>query len=318
MEPSWQPDPTGRHHYRWWDGVHWSDQVSDHGDVATDPFVAAVPPPPPPPPPPPEPVLPVPPAAAGAPYAPAAAYPTAPTAPGGSFAPPASVPGPVGPVPSEDASKRGKLVVAAIAAAVVIVGALLVFGRGGGSPSQFGVTEAKLAENGSFVTKKVRLKAGEVVRIRLEPARRLDVAATVLVDEKAARAAADLVASDLPDIFSEDDPDKVYDDAFTDAASVITDGDAEGKFDGQLLYESIDHGSKGDTEADFLVAFADATYTIVVTSSASESHGDVRIVLEKYDKVFDPKHDDLTAFLDGRFFSDSDFFSDSGPFTPDS
>lgn len=34
---SWQPDPTGRHQYRWWNGTEWSDQVSDDGNVSSDP-----------------------------------------------------------------------------------------------------------------------------------------------------------------------------------------------------------------------------------------------------------------------------------------
>lgn len=34
---SWQPDPYGRHQYRWWDGSEWTDQVSDDGNVTSDP-----------------------------------------------------------------------------------------------------------------------------------------------------------------------------------------------------------------------------------------------------------------------------------------
>ena len=55
---SWEPDPTGRHQYRWWDGEVWTDQVADDGVQAVDaisdseanlPFGAlpSVPPPPP-------------------------------------------------------------------------------------------------------------------------------------------------------------------------------------------------------------------------------------------------------------------------------
>lgn len=33
----WQPDPHGRHEYRYWDGTAWTDQVSDGGVVSTDP-----------------------------------------------------------------------------------------------------------------------------------------------------------------------------------------------------------------------------------------------------------------------------------------
>lgn len=34
----WHPDPAGRHEYRYWDGVAWTDQVSDAGVVAADPL----------------------------------------------------------------------------------------------------------------------------------------------------------------------------------------------------------------------------------------------------------------------------------------
>jgi hypothetical protein len=35
---AWHPDPTGRHQVRLWDGVQWSDQVSDDGVVSADPI----------------------------------------------------------------------------------------------------------------------------------------------------------------------------------------------------------------------------------------------------------------------------------------
>ncbi|MCQ3811291.1 MAG: RDD family protein [Acidimicrobiia bacterium] len=54
---SWEPDPTGRHQYRWWDGEQWTDQVADDGVQAVDPVSTAeaglpleAPPPVPPPP----------------------------------------------------------------------------------------------------------------------------------------------------------------------------------------------------------------------------------------------------------------------------
>lgn len=34
--PAWHPDPSGRFHYRWWDGNQWTSQVSTDGRVATD------------------------------------------------------------------------------------------------------------------------------------------------------------------------------------------------------------------------------------------------------------------------------------------
>lgn len=35
--PGWQPDPTTRHEYRYWDGSQWTDDVSDGGVTAVDP-----------------------------------------------------------------------------------------------------------------------------------------------------------------------------------------------------------------------------------------------------------------------------------------
>ena len=29
--PGWQPDPTGRHDHRYWDGSRWTDDVADAG-----------------------------------------------------------------------------------------------------------------------------------------------------------------------------------------------------------------------------------------------------------------------------------------------
>jgi uncharacterized RDD family membrane protein YckC len=38
--PRWAPDPLGRHQYRYWDGMQWTEHVSDDGLVATDPPAA--------------------------------------------------------------------------------------------------------------------------------------------------------------------------------------------------------------------------------------------------------------------------------------
>jgi hypothetical protein len=36
IPPQWCPDPSGRHELRYWDGVGWSEQVSDRGTPSTD------------------------------------------------------------------------------------------------------------------------------------------------------------------------------------------------------------------------------------------------------------------------------------------
>lgn len=37
-EASWQPDPSGRHDHRYWDGGRWTEHVADAGVVASDPL----------------------------------------------------------------------------------------------------------------------------------------------------------------------------------------------------------------------------------------------------------------------------------------
>lgn len=36
--PGWQPDPTGRHEHRFWDGTRWTDDVADRGVASVDPL----------------------------------------------------------------------------------------------------------------------------------------------------------------------------------------------------------------------------------------------------------------------------------------
>lgn len=36
VPPSWAPDPSGRHQYRWWDGTAWTASVHSAGVTSTD------------------------------------------------------------------------------------------------------------------------------------------------------------------------------------------------------------------------------------------------------------------------------------------
>lgn len=45
---AWQPDPTGNHEYRWWDGQRWTEHVADAGQASVDPLPADAPAPAPP------------------------------------------------------------------------------------------------------------------------------------------------------------------------------------------------------------------------------------------------------------------------------
>jgi hypothetical protein len=40
---SWYPDPVGRHQFRYWDGVQWTDWVADDGVQSSDPLVPPAP-----------------------------------------------------------------------------------------------------------------------------------------------------------------------------------------------------------------------------------------------------------------------------------
>ena len=35
---AWAPDPAGRHQWRWWNGVIWTDHVADDGEQSEDPL----------------------------------------------------------------------------------------------------------------------------------------------------------------------------------------------------------------------------------------------------------------------------------------
>ena len=36
--PQWAPDPSGRNHWRWWNGLRWTDHVANDGVSRTDPL----------------------------------------------------------------------------------------------------------------------------------------------------------------------------------------------------------------------------------------------------------------------------------------
>jgi hypothetical protein len=44
LPAGWQPDPTGRHSHRYWDGGRWTDHVADAGAYSIDPYVEPEPP----------------------------------------------------------------------------------------------------------------------------------------------------------------------------------------------------------------------------------------------------------------------------------
>jgi hypothetical protein len=43
-DASWLPDPTGAHELRYWNGMTWTDHVSDQGTANVDPLSTELPP----------------------------------------------------------------------------------------------------------------------------------------------------------------------------------------------------------------------------------------------------------------------------------
>jgi hypothetical protein len=131
MEAGWQPDPTGRHEYRYHDGSSWTDNVSDGGTASTDPMPAA------------EPAEPEP-------------------------APPA--PGPA-PFARPQATKKSKVpIIAAVAAVLVIIVAFLALRGGGGDNDATTSGEVAIhVESGKVAVRHVKVPQDSVLLVKVIP-----------------------------------------------------------------------------------------------------------------------------------------------------
>jgi len=317
-EPSWHPDPTGRNHYRWWDGANWTDSVSNNGQTSVDPIQAVAPP-----------AAQAPVAQATVAQAPVAQQPVVPPVPTqpAAFQPSAPLPplpGAGGAPAGGDAAppkKRNLLKWIIPVVAVVAVGAVLFFVFGGSdddsSGAKFGVTEVELDKGTSVATLTFNLKEGDVIRVRIEPLDSdLDTRAAIVATTQVAKA----FAASAEQAFETDGLTDV-ESFFTDTSDVFSDSDL-GDLSRSVAVQSIDVGSAGEADADFFVAFADGAYSIVVGSFDSTTGGKVRIIVEKLDKSVDIGN--LNGFSDfdqftsdeSDFFSDSDFFSSQDTFNP--
>jgi hypothetical protein len=308
-DPSWQPDPTGRNHYRWWDGTQWTDSVSTDGVVSLDPVHAA----------PPQAAVPViqeqTPMAPMAPAAtPAPAVPTA-LMPGSGDVPRFA------PVVAEASKKSSPLKWIIPVAAVAAVGAGLFFFLGGdddGGGGGLGVTEGEITDDEAAVFTAVSLKAGETIRMRAEPERRLDVKMVVFADNDTAEEWAQglLDTGDGEEDFFTD-VDDIIDLLFTDGDELVSDNDLSD----QVALFVVDDQFEGDFEADFFPALADGTYTIAAVAVNQGDEGEVRLIVEKSPDTFDPDDNfsDIDEFLsdDDLFLSDDPFFTDDDPFDPE-
>jgi hypothetical protein len=287
MDASWQPDPTRRHEYRWWDGQQWTEHVSDGGQTSVDPISA-----------PPAPVV---------PPAPAPLHFAAPLPPAG------------GPVTTPKTRGKGLIVGVAIAAALLVAGAVAVVLLAGGDDggSTYGVTEDTLVDDESFVTRSFQLDEGEAIRIRVEPEGDLDTNPGVVVNESTAEAIADVLGEEFEDEFTDaSSTGEMMDELFTDS-DVFSDSDAADEFEDMFVYQTFDYGVEGEPDSDWVLAPVSGTYQLVVT--AYDGDGEFRVIVEKYDDVV-AIDDDLFSDdgpLSEDFFTDDDFYSDSRSYEPD-
>ena len=297
MEASWEPDPTGRHQYRWWDGVGWADTVADRGVTSKDPYDAT----------------------SGRTERPLTTVTVSTTPAIGQPRPELPATQPYIPDRFPIPSGLAKLIaVGLVVLAGLGVGAYLLFFRSSGTPqaSQTGVTLGHLSGPGSFVVRDVHLRAGDAIRYRVEGAHKRDLVTYLLASNETAHAfataymseyATDLGLTDLGQITGQ----------YTDAVDILTDAAVADAVRGDLIIKNSDRCCKGVPDTDTFIATVPGTYRIVVIE-ANGKDSDVRIVVEMYPAPLTAYSDISGASITDGFFTDSAFFKDTETYEIDS
>lgn len=335
--PSWQPDPAHRHEHRWWDGVHWTDHVSDRGVVGLDPLG-----------PPPPAVHPAPP-----PHAPGVALPPP--------APPVSV----APAPPRAGQPQWLWPVVGIAAVAVLVTTLVLVTRdddGTATPSSSPrtertvpdttasdttavpttespvtlppvtappltappvtvspaqVLEGPVSADGEVLVATFDLTAGQAVRVRMEPSAEVDAMVIVAIDSTTADGWGAWGAANLS-VYVGMTPTEVRDALVSPGEEAWTVGAAGDAVRGKWLLLGFDANWTGEYEAGFLPAMVTGRYTIVMGSY--EGAGTARAVLQVWDGLLDPVADAEQVYalepFDDPFFSEPAFYEDAAPYQP--
>jgi len=301
MEASWQPDPTGRHQYRWWDGAGWTESVADDGRTSVDPQWSAAAP-----------------ATVAANPQPFSGPPVAPQ----GFGTP-SGPLPVYAETPEPAKKGGIGKWIAIGAVLLValgVGGFLIFAGGDdGDGGATGTFKFELTDDQRVVTKDIPMKRGEVMRIRVEPPPDMNTTSVLLLSREDATEVASAGKDYYSEFYSDSDLDEVLSDFYSDARDVFTDGDLEGDLRRAYGYHLDEDGGRGEPDSGGIVALADATYHLVIGASDEDSNGEIKVYIERYAEGPFTDLDDLSdVATDDPFFTDSGFFTDSEPYTPGS
>lgn len=338
MDPSWQPDPTGRHQYRWWDGMAWTDVVANHGIESRDPYPstagqqspgaaggprrivvstdpetmrrAQVDPTP----------------MAGIPVSrdPTVSSPTVRTVSIGANGT-GQNPGRPGDATSSlyatppPPSRRhiGRIAAALLVALGVIFGALYLFvfrNLGGSEENPTGVSTGFIAEGNGFYFQDIRLLRGEVIRFRVESPSNRDLITYLLMPEDLAGPYASQFVSDAGVISDITDPQDVLD-TYTDASELFDEGDVREAMRGYVQIKPVDRCCRGVPDAGSFVAFADGVYRIaVIEANAKEST--VRLILESLGRLLVTTSDLRDSFNTDSFYSDPVFFRNTDAYDP--
>jgi hypothetical protein len=320
---AWHPDPSGRHQYRWWDGEHWTTTVSDDG-VTYDESPHQIEPPPAP--------------AMGAAVSTSLPPPDVTTRVGPvASSVTASVVEPVAadaPSPSETpappgGNRRTLIIVLVAVAALLVAGAVWTFAvsDGGGSTSgsggSFQEVSGDLTEDGEYLSIEVTLRQGQAFRFRVEPGPDLDSELFIAVDESTAMDIAGVIYPAYQAI-DEDfvaSPEELADLLFESGTDAFRPGAVQTAFADSSVISMNDPGFEGEPDADFFVALASGTYTVVTQSYGGD--GPARFMLEVWDDTVDM--DQLLASLEADpdaffelipWFNEPAFFEDEAPYTP--
>jgi len=275
--PDWHPDPSGRHEFRWFDGTAFTDQVSDGGQITTDPGAVA-PPVAPAQPPPVWPPAAAPPDSVWAPPSPTVGPATTP------WAPPPPAPPPLGapPAPSRGRAVRTPLLLVAVGMVVVLAAAAYLLLADDGGSAGTGTFEATLDADTPAVAHRVTVAAGAALTVEVDPSGDLDAVVAVVVSDANADELDDLLR-DLGGAGAR----RLDDSGFTvDLAEVDgIDGEA-------VTVLRTDVGFAGEVEQVLLAVPFELEASIVVLPFDEESNeGDYEITIEAIDLDVDDDAD---------------------------
>ncbi len=312
MEASWQPDPTGRHHYRWWDGAAWGESVADHGVVSIERLTG--------------PVLPVVGPAADVPTAeptgtPAAAKVTITVSTMPRIGPPVGGPSmsAYATEPIKVGGGLGKWIALAVIVLAVVGAAiyLLAFREDGGAEgSSVGITMGELDGNGSFIFRDVKMIDGDAIRFRVEGDEDRDLVTYLIAPDQLATDHVSRYFTDYGTELGITDVDDLFSD-LTDADDVLSDGDVQDAVRGYVVLQNSDQCCAGVPDADTFIATVSGSYRIVVIEADGRS-SNVKIIVELLPRRLYSYSEIVDARSGDEFFTDTGFFSDSGPYEADS